>query len=184
MREYNRVNQHIAPDVKVLKEQFPFPHQAGFPSSLHHMLIVQEAFSESTLELLVDDAEALLAEALAAAAATKEQEDLLLLSRQQQQDATRSSVGPSSSTPSSSTIPGHLPPLTPAVTQDGTTAAQVQMADDAATLARKAAARAVCSSLAPYEQDLCLLLAAVLRHARHASLDDPRLQVGAVIVQT
>jgi hypothetical protein len=148
--------------------------------SLHPMsLALQEAFSESTLELLVDDAEALLAEALAAAAAAKEQEDLLFLARQQQQDATRSSFGPSS-TPSSA-IPGHLPPLTQAVTQDGTAAAQVQVTDDAATLARKAAARAVCSSLAPYEQDLCLLLAAVLRHARHASLDDPRLQVGAVV---
>jgi hypothetical protein len=42
-------------------------------------------------------------------------------------------------------------------------------------LARRAAARALCCEFAPHERNLLLVLAAVLRHARHASLDDPRL---------
>jgi hypothetical protein len=36
-------------------------------------------------------------------------------------------------------------------------------------------AASVCAALAPCEQDLFLILSAVLRHARHASLDDARL---------
>jgi hypothetical protein len=134
--------------------------------------VLQEAFTESTLELLVDDAESLLAEALAAAAVARAQEGKQ--QHMQQQQEARSSLGPSSS----SCLPAHLPPLNiPASTQatdKGGSSAQAQ--DDEATLARKKAARSMCSALAPYEQDLCLLLAAVLRHARHASLDDPRLQ--------
>lgn len=126
-------------------------------------LKTQEAFTENTLELLVDDAESMLAEALAAASNARAHED------QQQQPQPEQQGGLNSEAPRA-----HLPPLNLSAAQ---TQNPNQAEDEATALARKAAARAVCCALAHYEQDLCLLLAAVLRHARHASLDDPRLQV-------
>lgn len=126
----------------------------------------QEAFSEATLELLVDDAEALLAAALASGtgAGGKAQEP------QQQQDQGSSSGSGSRASAMGAAGGGGL-----AVVQESAQEGMTPV-DDPVILAQRASARAMCSALAPYEQDLCLLLAAMLRHARHASLEDPRLQ--------
>jgi hypothetical protein len=156
-----------------------------------YCVVLQEAFTESTLEMLVDDAESMLAESLAAAATVRAQEAQQALQQQQggggSGSSTRTSAGPASGTTAAPT--GHLPPLklpgshqgpagnSSSGSSGGGPVTAMQFADEAAVLARKAAARAACTALAPFEQDLCLLLAAVLRHARHASLDDPRLQV-------
>jgi hypothetical protein len=120
----------------------------------------------------------MLAEVLDAAAVARAQESQ---QQQQPQEGSRSSVAPSSLACVSP--PSHLTPLNlSAVQSDTSTFSSAKSEDESGVLARKAAARSVCSSLAPFEQDLCLLLAAFLRHARHASLDDPRLQVRAASV--
>jgi hypothetical protein len=137
---------------------------------------VQEAFTEATLELLVDEAEGMLAEVLDAAAIARAQEDQQQ-QQQQQPEGNRSSIGPTGL--ACGLPPTHLPSLNLSALHSDSSAfsSAKQSEDESGVLARKAAARSVCSSLAPFEQDLCLLLAAVLRHARHTSLDDPRLQV-------
>lgn len=134
--------------------------------------------------MLVDDAESMLAESLAAAAMARAQEAQQALQQQGGSSRGRASVGLTTSAAGAAAT-GHLPPLKlPGVHQEpagssGGPVSAMQVADEAAGLARKTAARAACTALAPFEQDMCLLLAAVLRHARHASLDDPRLQVCA-----
>eukprot|EP00879_Flechtneria_rotunda_P017606 GHRR01018456.1.p1 GENE.GHRR01018456.1~~GHRR01018456.1.p1 ORF type:complete len:705 (+),score=270.54 GHRR01018456.1:300-2117(+) len=116
-----------------------------------------ESLTESALGLLVDEADDLLAASLAAAGG------------QEGQNAGKHRHHHY-----------HKAPHVCFLSQAGTVGAAAQgsatsKAMDDAAAARKASARAVCCVLAAYEQDLFLLLAAVLRHTRHASLDDTRL---------
>jgi hypothetical protein len=132
---------------------------------------VNEALSEPTLELLVDEAEHLLAQAMLAAAAAAAAGAAAARGR-----LPPLAANPQSSTAAASSSPGkggkHVSLVIPVAAADS----DANGTSDDGALARKAAARSVCASLAPHEQDLCLVLAAVLRHARLASLDDSRLQ--------
>lgn len=111
---------------------------------------VSEALTEKTLELMVDEADQLLAETL----------EVIETRRSLLQRLTDSAANPRQH-------PQH---------RSKTTLGVVTEQEDSEALAHKATARAVCCEMLAHEQELCLLLAAMMRHVRLASIEDSRLQ--------
>lgn len=141
---------------------------------------VSEAISEQTLQLLVNEEEAMLTQAHNAAAAAR---DAAAANKQLHKPVPRRQhcqhgVVPKLKLPqkgSSNSSDHEVPAQATLAAAAPAAAAELAETEDVALLHHQALARNICCQFAAYEQDLFLVLAAVLRHVRHASLDDSRL---------
>jgi hypothetical protein len=146
---------------------------------------VSESLSEASLGLLVEEAESLLKEAEAAAAAQAAAASAaaardLQKSPQPHEPSGRQRTGRIMKVPKLKLA--HRGDQRGSKSGSGSrrssreSSADGQLViDEDSMLVHKAAARAAACALHAHEQDLLLVLAAVLRHVRHSSIDDSRL---------
>jgi hypothetical protein len=154
-------NASAATAVVVLGDWF-----AGFAS---------ESLSEASLGLLVEEAESLLKEAAAAVAAQAQAASAaaardLQKSPQPHEGRQRGRM----KVPKLKLAHMRVDQRNRRSSRESSVDGQ-SVIDEDTMLVHKAAARAVACALHAHEQDLFLVLAAVLRHVRHSSMDDSRL---------
>jgi hypothetical protein len=138
---------------------------------------VSESLSEASLGLLVEEAESLLKEAAAAAAAQAQAATAAAsrdLQKSPQPHEGRQGLRMKVPKLKLAHMRGDQRHGSRSSSRESSVDGQIALDEDT-MLVHKAAARAVACALHAHEQDLFLVLAAVLRHVRHSSIDDSRL---------